>query len=197
MSRFTVWHQYTNRRYENEGSRIDYSLVDEALDVYVIPDCSGTSSLSCALRSGGYTATGPLSEEAALCAATANGGFQPASFNGEGITSASQKTLDSQFGQQHTGIIYTPPSYSDHVAVSLLLSDEIFKGESSTIVFDEKVACTRKTQPHKSQTSIADFFGKKNASKKLVSSNHSFAKKRKPNNPSTSKIAQLWSAKKG
>jgi len=102
-ARFTVWHQYTNRRYENEGSRIDYSLVDEALDVYVIPDCSGTSSLSCALRSGGYTATGPLSEEAALCAATANGGFQPASFNGEGITSASQKTLDSQFGQQHTG----------------------------------------------------------------------------------------------
>lgn len=103
LIRFTVWHQYTNRRYENEGSRIDYSLVDEALAAHMISDYGESSSTSCALRSGGYTAEDTLSEDAALCAATANGGFQPASFNGGGITSASQKTLDSQFGQKHTG----------------------------------------------------------------------------------------------
>lgn len=201
-ARFTVWHQYTNRRYENEGSRIDYSLVDEALAAHMISDYGESSSTSCALRSGGYTAEDTLSEDAALCAATANGGFQPASFNGGGITSASQKTLDSQFGQKHTGIVYTPPSYSDHVAVSLLLSDDIFEGAPSTVVFDDKRACTKKAQPHKSQSSIADFFGKKNrqtseaSKKKLTSSHHFDIKKRKTTNPSTSKIAQLWSAKK-
>ena len=27
--RFTIWSQYTNKRYDNEGSRIDFVLVDE------------------------------------------------------------------------------------------------------------------------------------------------------------------------
>jgi hypothetical protein len=97
-----------------------------------------------------------LTEEAALVAATANGRFQPVSFEGGGIQEASQEALDSQFGAPHTGMIYTPPSFSDHIAVSLLLDDGLFQTD---LLLDANDSSTKKSQPHKLQTSIASFFG--------------------------------------
>ena len=98
--RFTCWHQFTNRRYENEGARIDYCLVDASLATKI----QTGSGLRCG---GGGNEEDPafaLGEQAALQAATANGRFEPASFGGEGIQTASQRTLDSQFGP---GTFYT------------------------------------------------------------------------------------------
>lgn len=138
----------------------------------------------------------PLTEEAALAAATARGKFQPVSFEGGGIVEASQEALDTQFGPRHTGMIYTPPSYSDHIAISLLLADSTGKademtGESIAAVtckktFENEVkksSCvctwldenwgklvldgdpsTKRSQPHKVQTSIASFFSNNIAS---------------------------------
>mmetsp|Transcript_47065 Transcript_47065/g.135598 ORF Transcript_47065/g.135598 Transcript_47065/m.135598 type:complete len:137 (-) Transcript_47065:487-897(-) len=55
-------------------------------------------------------------------------------------------------------MIYTPPSFSDHTAISLLLDDDILKDQHSAMGLDEKDPPTKKAQPHKSQKSIASFF---------------------------------------
>jgi hypothetical protein len=94
-------------------------------------------------------------ETAALCAVTANGAFKAVSFQGEGIQTLPQAALDTQFGPPHTGIIYTPPSFSDHVGVSLLVDDTLC---CCDLTLNEQDSCTRKAQPHMVQTSIASFF---------------------------------------
>ena len=144
--RFTCWDQSRNRRYGNDGCRLDYTLVDSALVPFIE---KGGSIRTCGSEAD------PCSEVAALSAATANGRFQPAAFEGGGIVEASQEALDSQFGERHTGIIYTPPSFSDHVGISLLLNDSCCP---SALELDEKDSATKKAQPHKSQKSIASFF---------------------------------------
>jgi hypothetical protein len=56
----------------------------------------------------------------ALMAATACGLFESGSYAGGGIAPATRRALDTQFvGVPHTGMVYTPPGYSDHIAVSL------------------------------------------------------------------------------
>ena len=95
------------------------------------------------------------SEEAAICAATANGEFEPVSFEGNGIIEATQAALDTQFGLQHSGMIYTPPSFSDHIGVSLLMEASFCPRD---LQLDEKDRATRKAQPHKAQTTISSFF---------------------------------------
>lgn len=98
-------------------------------------------------------------EEAALCAATAGGKYIPASFDGGGIIDATQDVLDIQFnGIPHTGHIYTPPTFSDHIAISTFLSDDIMTMEQRTLVLQNNDTSTKKAQPHKLQTSIATFF---------------------------------------
>lgn len=103
----------------------------------------------------------PLSEEAALSAATANGAFKPVSFEGEGISEVAQRVLDTQFGCAHTGMVYTPPSFSDHIGVSLLMDG---LAHNSKLELDDRDSATRKAQPHKMQKSLASFFSA-NASK--------------------------------
>jgi len=147
-NRFTCWGQYTNRRYENDGIRLDYILVDTSLVQYVLKGDVPT------LRCGASETDDPLGEAAALRAATANGAFEPASFAGGGIGAASQRALDTQFGAPHTGIIYTPPSFSDHVGVSLLMNDECCPRDLDLNGSD---SAARNSQPHKSQKSIASF----------------------------------------
>ncbi|KAL7566705.1 hypothetical protein ACA910_017762 [Epithemia clementina (nom. ined.)] len=151
--RFTCWHQFTNRRYENEGHRIDYCLVDQSLK----PRIQRGSTLRCCSKDD-TDEEFALGETAALRAATANGMFEPASYGGEGIQQASQAALDTQFGEAHTGMIYTPPSFSDHIAVSVLLENEDGGLLSQDHVLSTDAA-TRKAQPHKAQMSIASFFG--------------------------------------
>lgn len=154
QSRFTCWNQFTNRRYYNEGMRIDYTLIDRSLlDRVQLGDAKG---LRCCGEAGGAADRYQLSEEAALAAVTANGRFQPVSFEGGGIQEATVEALDSQFGPPHTGMIYTPPSFSDHIGISVVLDDALLRTD---LVVDSKDPTTKKAQPHKLQTSIASFFG--------------------------------------
>ena len=60
-----------------------------------------------------------------------------------------------QFYEPHTGMVYTPPQFSDHIGVSHVLR----------LVADTKAdlgadAATRKAQPHSQQKSIKSFFTK-------------------------------------
>jgi exonuclease III len=161
--RFTVWHQQKNRRYVNEGTRIDFTLVDNALLDHV--DTSGN------LRCGTKNHDNPFGEEAALLACTSNGLFQAPSFAGGGIAQVSKRALDSQFGPPHTGMIYTPPSYSDHIAISLLMKRS-FDDVVGQLTLQSNAA-TRKSQPHKKQQSIASFLCVPGAKKKTAPSNSS------------------------
>lgn len=147
--RYTCWNQLTNRRYYNEGARIDYTLVDKSFFKYV------KRGKVESLRVHPAGPDDPNSEEAAACVATANGGFQAVSFQGGGIVEASQEVLDTQFGEPHTGLIYTPPSFSDHIAISLLLDDECL---TLSLALDKSDSPTRKAQPHNSQKTIASYF---------------------------------------
>ena len=158
--RFTCWHQYTNKRFENEGCRIDYMLVDRPLleQIEKGADEAGITDV-CLLRCANFEGD-PMSEEAAFHAATASGMFKGSSFEGGGIAAASQTALDTQFGTSHTGIVYTPPSYSDHIATSLVFKDSFV---DTSLELDESDAATKKAQPHKKQKSIASFFGKQPA----------------------------------
>jgi hypothetical protein len=149
-ARFTCWNQNKNCRYVNQGSRIDYTLIDRSLLPYVQ---QGESTLRC----GVSVADGKdLSEAAALSAATANGRFQPAAYEGGGLMEASPQALDSQFGPPHTGHIYTPPTFSDHIGVSVLLRDDILP--TRNLVINTNDSATRKAQPHLQQKSVTDFF---------------------------------------
>lgn len=156
--RFTCWHQFTNKRYTNEGGRIDFTFVDKSLLDHVE---TPSQSLRCGKQSHGE----PLGEEAALMAATANGSFVGGTYAGGGIAVPTQSALDTQFGCPHTGMIYTPPTYSDHIAVSLLMKND-FGSPLGQLTLDEKDSATKKSQPHKKQRSIAAFFAPsaKNAS---------------------------------
>ena len=108
------------------------------------------------LRCGAQSHEMPLGEEAALAAATANGLFVGGTYAGGGIALPTQCALDTQFGAAHTGMIYTPPTYSDHIAVSLLMNDN-FSDFLGHLTLDEKDSATKKSQPHKKQKSIAAF----------------------------------------
>jgi hypothetical protein len=170
LCRFTCWHQFTQRRYVNEGARIDFTLVDKTLMTFVEP-IDGLS-----LRCGTEPRIDPLRKEAALSAATANGLFEPGSFAGGGIAVATKRALDTQFGEAHTGMIYTPPSYSDHIAVSLLMKG-IFRELIGSLDLLNDVQ-TRKSQPHKKQRSIASFFGSSSSSNVSTNSTTSREKRK-------------------
>jgi hypothetical protein len=98
-----------------------------------------------------------LGEEAALMAATACGLFESGSYAGGGIALATRRALDTQFvGAPHTGMIYTPPGYSDHIAVSLLMRDALSDRVGRLDLMGD--APTRRAQPHKMQRPISAFF---------------------------------------
>lgn len=186
--RFTCWHQFTNKRYTNEGSRIDYVLIDEAL----LPLLQKGTDLRCGCVPP--PDEDPCSEEAALRAATANGRFQPVSFVGGGIQSVSQRTMDSQFGEPHTGMIYTPPSFSDHIGVSVLLENSEEEGLLKRDLTLSGDKATVAAMPHKKQKTLSSFFAPAAAgtgtSKKRALSSNAFAKAtKKPTKPKKSSIA--------
>lgn len=183
-ARFTYWNQFTNRRYSNEGLRLDYTLVDKSLLCSVKKE---SSLRCCGDLSNDMDA---LSETAALRAATANGRFQPVSFEGGGMTSdISRDALDSQFDAAHTGMIYTPPLFSDHIGVSLYFEEESeLSKQCRSLTLRLNDPNTRKAQPHKLQPSIASFFQKGSNGIKSSSSCKGFstgstAKRQKPAAP--------------
>ena len=56
----------------------------------------------------------------------------------------------------HTGMVYTPPKYSDHIGVSWLLSTPV--AAASRALSSREKSRTLKAQPHKQQPTIKDMF---------------------------------------
>ncbi|KAI2507747.1 hypothetical protein MHU86_6643 [Fragilaria crotonensis] len=168
QGRFTCWNQNTNRRYENEGARIDYMLVHKSLLPRVQRGESGLRSPDPSLD--------VLSEEAALRSATSNGTYRPVSFEGEGIAAVAKDVLDTQFGPPHTGMIYFPPSFSDHIGVSMMLDTE---GWDHSLVLDGGKE-TKAAQPHKTQRLIESFLKTKRPVGDATTASEPKLKKRKP-----------------
>lgn len=113
QSRFTAWDQSAQRRFSNVGSRIDFILAPAEL--------LGCAARGEALDTGG-SAHEPCSAAAAHCAATAGGRWRAQAYGKAGLVEGEAPSYALHLRQPaHTGIIYTPPSYSDHVAVSALL----------------------------------------------------------------------------
>ena len=158
--RFTCWNQQQNQRYNNCGRRIDYTLVDrEVFEKWV--------------EAGGPLVGGD-SEEDALAAATANGRWLPVPTHGGavGLQDTPMPVHHTQFVAPHTGIIYTPPVSSDHVAVSLLLKDAA-RGEAQTLAADERSrGCS-----FRPQKGLASFFAPKARKEEGGTSAEGFAKK--------------------
>ena len=128
----------------------------------------------------------PNSRAAALAACTLSGTFKPVPMSGGGLEDAPQWAYDHHFRPPATGMIYTPPQYSDHIAVSLLLRAEVFDDVRAATGFTESAAsssssssacsstsssgsgfkfnaATRKCQQHLATSSITSFFGKPKA----------------------------------
>jgi exodeoxyribonuclease III len=138
--RFTVWDQYRNKRYDNVGARIDFVLVDEALAHAIVP---------------GELPEAPTME-GALAACTCRGKHTPAPMDGSGLPGLpAQAALDRQFVPPHTGMVYTPPQYSDHVAVTCLLDVDL-----ATVPLAADAA-TKAARYRPAATSVASFFTKK------------------------------------
>lgn len=146
--RFTCWEQYKNKRHTNTGSRIDYILVDGAF-------FQKHAQKGIDLMAFGRE---PDSAAAAAAAATLGGLSEPSSFAGGGMPTLEQDEYFAHFREApSTGMVYTPPQLSDHIGVSLLLSEPpLVAGGGGT-----KDAATQKCQPHKSARRITDFFARK------------------------------------
>lgn len=158
--RFTIWDQFRNKRYSNEGARIDFTLIDASLKPYLQRGDETVKSLRCGC-SEDCSRHDPNSEEAALCAATCGGKYVAVSFEGGGIVEASQTTLEhcSHFGKPHTGMIYSPPSLSDHIPVCVLLDNKVDDCLASRrLLLRATDKSVRDAQPHKKQRTIKDIF---------------------------------------
>ena len=146
VDRFTCWEQYTNRRYENDGMRIDYIIVDACLAPRIVAGAP--------LPTGSYVGH-PDAPEAALSACTAGGRWKPAPFEGGGMQDAAMVVYDSQFTPWCTGIRYMPPKYSDHTAVTLLLRDD--QSDVGGLVMKNDTA-TRFACPQKAHRSLQEMW---------------------------------------
>eukprot|EP01052_Picozoa_sp_SAG31_P024073 SAG31_NODE_2024_length_6644_cov_7.943621_6_plen_213_part_00 len=135
-------------RYSNVGARIDYTLVDRSLWERATVR---TARL--------YTPTmdqavDPLSAFGAAAAATAGGRWRPAAFDGSGVPEGKTEDYQLQFQLPGTGLVYTPPLYSDHIAASLLL-ERLPTGASLQLATD---VATKRAQPHKAQRRLGAMF---------------------------------------
>lgn len=148
--RYTVWNTRTNERYINAGSRIDFILVDPELTV------GGRSA-----KLVGCDCDSEICQKPKICAlqaCTAFGRWQPAPMQGGGLPEATTADFNTQFRTQsaHTGIIYTPPTCSDHVAISCVLQFNASGGEEK-LVLNTKDPATKASRPYARQLSLMDF----------------------------------------
>jgi exodeoxyribonuclease III len=151
---FTCWDQYRNKRYDNEGNRIDYIFVDASLLLGYAPPptqpCglpregvsdSTSHSASERLREIALAGFNGSERRAGLARATANGRYSAAPTSGGGMeklrnvdkllmfnnaavraSSSSSDLLSAQSPHRTTGLLITPPQFSDHIAVTLVLA---------------------------------------------------------------------------
>lgn len=168
QDRFTSWGQSANLRYINCGTRIDYIIVDRGtFDECVVK--SPSSYLRGANASGCPQELLATTAQAAANAATNFGAWHGTGAQGDGLSlqSDNMKLNESQFPEKlHTGLLYTPPSYSDHIPVTALFLKELLeqpRGEADapqklqlpSVASDSE---TKQSQPWKAQRSIASFF---------------------------------------
>jgi exonuclease III len=186
VSRFSCFNQFTNSRYSNIGSRIDYILLPPELKTALrrgvdrlpfdensngeeggwsdVPLVGGSSRLN------GDEFWGEA-HVSALRAVTHSGVFQPAPFDKSGLEPLNATACDLQFAAfpAHTGIVATAPQLSDHLAISALL-DLAAVGRAPvprdlTVPWD---ATTKACMYRRQQRSIRDFFGAATAPQKTT-----------------------------
>ena len=103
----------------------------------------------------------------ALNACTMCGRWQPAPASGSGLPDGKpEEYLHHSKMAPHCGIVYTPPKWSDHVGVSMACDampvlDHHTRAKCLHSINSNQKKATRRCQPHKSQRSIASFFGKR------------------------------------
>eukprot|EP00760_Papus_ankaliazontas_P003344 PhM_4_TR11565/c0_g1_i1/m.85574 len=147
--RFTCWDQYRNRRYENVGTRIDFIYFSNN------GNNNNNNSGNCwkVCRGADLPGSGD-----AKSAATSGGLWQPAPMDGSGLIEASLEVYNTQFTTPHTGMVYTPPKYSDHIAVTLLLEREEDQNISSNNNNKYDVATVQCMPPKRKQSRLTSFF---------------------------------------
>mmetsp|Transcript_72304 Transcript_72304/g.228487 ORF Transcript_72304/g.228487 Transcript_72304/m.228487 type:complete len:523 (+) Transcript_72304:74-1642(+) len=157
LGRFTCWNQQLNLRYSNSGSRLDYILCDPGLAQALVE----TPEEGLAGATGDSPGHGA---RAALDAATSFGRWHDAprrelsaGEGGLGLQKDNMRLNNTQFVPPHTGMIYTPPSYSDHVPASALFRDVGTALEGAPHLSD---ADTRRCTPWASQPGLSLFFGR-------------------------------------
>jgi len=115
-----------NSLYCNVGTRLDYAIIDRRSweEGWAVRSSSE-------LLHGGSQDSSATQAQAALNAATHFGQWHASATSGnamgEGLSLQrdDMRLNDSQFPKRtHTGLIYTPPAYSDHIPVSILLSSK-------------------------------------------------------------------------
>lgn len=185
--RFTVWSQYTNQRYTNRGTRVDYIFLDRAFfeSRLVLP----TLPLDGCLCVGAHPSDGSCAwdEASALRAATAYGRWRQASFEGGGIPPPTgPEAWREQFKRAgQPGIVYTPPAFSDHVGVVALVRLERSDIDGAGVVVASDRA-TLSTRPHATQRKIDAFFTKRSPSSASSASAESDSKRTKSGADSSS-----------
>lgn len=154
--RFTFWMQLANMRYCNKGSRLDYILCDKKMHPFLVTN-SKTTLAGATEDCEAHTA------EAAWNAATQfgrwHGAHQVQKNDGGGLSlqQDDMKLNDTQFREPHTGILYTPPKYSDHVPVCAC-----FAGlKLQPLQLNARWTETRGTQPWTSQSTLKALFSSK------------------------------------
>lgn len=148
---FTCWDQYRNKRYENEGNRIDYIFADAVLlplmDKSRFSDDNAENSVVMAVdrdagadwrRSEDVAAYCGVVKRRALLRVTEGGRYTAAPMTGSGMEKLRDADRDLQFrGLPRTGLWITPPQYSDHIGVTLYLEGvQLEKRDPGTAVVD-------------------------------------------------------------
>lgn len=166
---FTAWDQYRNRRYDNDGNRIDYILVDEALASLVAKNLNAGSTDEntsvtadkSGLESTFFSAFCGKGRNCGVLRATAGGGYVPAPVDGSGLQPLAPTLIRAPMREKpRTGLLITPPQYSDHIGVTLVLEGiELQQRPVSVGLIDANRSLFRR-----SSRNLLEMFAKKSAS---------------------------------
>lgn len=125
---YTVWDQSRNRRLENVGTRLDYILVDAALLPAVMcrgetaNNVSPATESTLAARSEFFSEVQGAQYRDGVLRTMAGGAYPPAPFDGSGMPALAEGARElCCAGLPATGLFVTPPQFSDHIGVGLLL----------------------------------------------------------------------------
>lgn len=177
LDRFTAWGQSGNQRYLNLGTRLDYIITDRTTFEQCVVRTPSTKLTGAVPPKDGNEEDGGVlatSAQAASNAATHFNGWHAAArvgiARGDGLSLQvdNMKLNDTQFPTEpQTGIIYTPPTYSDHVPVSAVFTNALLgslkPSQAEAAVADKLQKETKLAQPWRGQPSMTAFFGIKAA----------------------------------